>query len=100
MFVEVAMTDAGSCLDDWHCGILADILNESAATARNDQVDISVSMQHLRRCLMSGRQQRYTIGIYTVLLKYCFNNADDGLVGIVSIFTSLEHAGISTLQTK
>lgn len=49
---------------------------------------------------MSGRQQRYGIFIDIVTLQHLMDECNGSTVGVVSIASTLENAGIATLETK
>ena len=100
VFVEVCVYHAGSRLDDGDAGGVAHEIDEASASSWNAQVYVAHSVQQFARGLMGCRQQGYYIWVYTMARQHFVNQSYCSLVRQICITATLQHARITTLETK
>ena len=94
------MTHTSSCLNHRDSRILTNEINQAPTSTRNKQVHPSTSIQQLGRRFVPCREQSYDIGVKITLYQYITNDFHYRPIGTISITTTFQHTGISTLQTK
>ena len=97
--VDIAVYDAGTRLDDWHAGVVADIVDEAVAATRDDEVHLAVGCQQAVGVLVAGEQQG-ALGGQAVALQHLVDEAYDGRAAVLGIAAALEDAGAARLQAE
>ena len=98
--IKISMHDTGSSLNDRDFGIISYKVNKPTTATRNTYIDIADSIEHLCCSLMSSRQKGNNIRVNIKIPQYSMNERDDSPIGIISITTTFQHAGIATLEAK
>ena len=96
--IEIGVAYAGTGLDNRNCGVLANKINQSAAAARNNQIDQTLGMKQCLGGTVSGGEQLHQVGVESMLGKHLVNNLHYGAIGTVGIASAFQHTGISTLE--
>ena len=99
-FVEVGMHYAGTCLNDRNACRIAHKVDQSSAATRYAEVDIAHSGEHLVCRLMRCRQQAHYVFVDVMRPKHFLDECNDGTVGHVGILSTLQYAGIASLETE
>jgi len=93
--IEKGMTDPCSRLNDGHPGMLPDIVNESLASAGNNQVDVPPCLQHLSGFFSSCRKQGDHFHGKAVPLKHISDDRQNGRVRSQGITPPLQEAAVA-----
>ena len=94
------MTDACAGLDDGDAGVLPHELDEAAAAARNDEVDVAFGVEQFG-CSFAGSWQQFDhVRIDAEAFEHLVYHAHDGAVGAVGVAATLQDAGVSALQAQ
>ena len=99
-FVEVGMHHAGTSLNDRNACRIAHKVNQSPTATRYAEVDIAHSGEHLMCRLMRCRQQAHYVLVDVMRPKYFLDECHDGTVGGIGILSTLQDAGIASLETE
>ena len=98
--VEICIDDSSSCLNAGDLGVVANEIDEAAASARYDEVDVSDSFQQFSRCLVRSRHKVHGIGFNAFFHQYPLDQSHGGAVGRISITAALQQACIAALEAQ
>ena len=80
--------------------MVAYIVDQSLAAARNHQIDLSHGLQQGGRRLAPGRHQRDAMLVETVFAQYVPDQLGNGGIRVAGIASALQYASASGLQAK
>ena len=100
VLVEVGVHHASTGLNDGHAGIIANEVYQPTSAARYTEVDVAHGTEHRSRSFVGGGEQGHHVGVYAMLAKHVVDKLYGGTVAAVSILATLQHTGITALETK
>ena len=100
ILVEVGVHHASACLYNGDASCITHKINEFTSAARDAEIHIAYSIQHLASSLVGGWQQGYNILVDTILFEHLVNQGYLFAVRAVGILTAFQHTGVAALETK
>ena len=99
--VDVDVDDSDAAGNGGHGGVLAHVLDEALPSARDEEVEVFVEVDHLVDDGAVGvRYELHGLGGYARLFESALDDGDEGRVGVDGLLAAAHHDGVARLEAE